>query len=644
MSISLDSLFSRVANNYGVDNLKPDSYGKQNSATYNDNFIDLRNNNEEDKTYDDFVEAYIEAAMNLGYTKEEAIKELESNDITVDSSYSTKSNGNNTETEKKQTNTSSIMKTVSVDKSTLPKEIQEMIEDIEGQIDENDQKINELEDQIENLSKEAQEAIEEAIKNQEKIQDEYDEDSQKALSKAMEEYISANKEDPGSMDKTDLQQLIKDGMPNKPDLAEVTASLAAASDIVSEIDDCLSDLNKLTQDSKSLENQINQLTTKQVTDCDKVASILEEEKGVTISDEEWNLAETNNVNLSEKMEDGSARYIFAQGKSDNQYHIYDMAQGGASLARLYGDNQGFCIVESGNGYINNYTENENGTNTVYSINECGEINETKACYSTCSPLSFDLNGDGVKTSNNIIDYDIDGDGQKDKINDSADAVLVFDKDNDGISGTDGSECFGNNTDLDGDGKADGFKDGFEALKAMATEAGLINGKDDNILDENDLAILEKDYGLKMKTNGYNSESQSLSELGITEINLSETDTTTLIDNFDGNGNQLMKQNGATFKINGETREYADIWHKKQDEDFANDEQENIYSTRTESYESFYNLYKSDSENLRNKIEETKNRYNNFSKINKRIKEEGNNEATNFFENLKLKKEYEKYAS
>ena len=51
MSISLDSLFSRVANNYGVDNLKPDSYGKQNSATYNDNFIDLRNNNEEDKTY-----------------------------------------------------------------------------------------------------------------------------------------------------------------------------------------------------------------------------------------------------------------------------------------------------------------------------------------------------------------------------------------------------------------------------------------------------------------------------------------------------------------------------------------------------------------------------------------------------------------
>ena len=37
----------------------------------------------------------------------------------------------------------------------------------------------------------------------------------------------------------------------------------------------------------------------------------------------------------------------------------------------------------------------------------------------------------------INDFDIDGGGVKDKINDSADAVLVFDKDGDGISGEDG---------------------------------------------------------------------------------------------------------------------------------------------------------------------------------------------------------------
>ena len=66
--------------------------------------------------------------------------------------------------------------------------------------------------------------------------------------------------------------------------------------------------------------------------------------------------------------------------------------------------------------------------------------------------SLDLNNDGLKTRETVVSYDIDGDGKVDKINDSADAVLCFDKDGNGISGKDGSECFGNNTDLDGDGK------------------------------------------------------------------------------------------------------------------------------------------------------------------------------------------------
>ena len=100
------------------------------------------------------------------------------------------------------------------------------------------------------------------------------------------------------------------------------------------------------------------------------------------------------------------------------------------------------------------------------------------------------------------------------INDSADAILVFDADGDGISGEDGSECFGDNTDLDGDGVADGYKDGFEALKALANKEGLVNGIDDNTLDENDLKILEEKYGLQIKTDGYNSEASSLFDAGI----------------------------------------------------------------------------------------------------------------------------------
>ena len=307
-----------------------------------------------------------------------------------------------------------------------------------------------------------------------------------------------------------------------------------------------------------------------------------------VSEEEWALVEANNIDLKEKLPDGSPRYIFAQGANDGKYHIYDMGDPGCSseggtvyyrsLAREYACGQGMDIVDWTNGWIStlgNPTEEVGPgyyktSGTVMYMNDCGKMESFDTCYSTASPLAFDLDGDGVKTSNKVVDFDIDGDGKVDKINDSGDAVLVFDKDHNGKAGEDGSECFGNNTDLDGDGKADGYKDGFEALKALALKEGLINGNDDNVLDEADLKILEEKWGLGIKKDGYTGETSSLADAGITEINLAATDKTTLEDNFDGNGNQLMRQEGATFKVNGETREYADIWHRKLDETQGSD--------------------------------------------------------------------------
>ncbi len=286
-----------------------------------------------------------------------------------------------------------------------------------------------------------------------------------------------------------------------------------------------------------------------------------------ISDKEMAFVEEKGLDLTEKLADGSPKYIFAEG-ADGNYHIYDMSYGagnqGATLARLYGEGGGFDIVKSGSGYLNGLQEaSENNGRPVYYI--CGDnLKQFQGCYGTSSPLSLDLNGDGVKTSENIVDFDIDGDGIVDKINDSADGVLVFDKDGDGISGEDGSECFGDNTDIDGDGKKDGYKDGFEALKAFARDKGLINDADDMVLDADDIKYLEENFGFGIKAGGYTSETQTLTELGITEINLAKTDATSLQDDFDGNGNQLMTQEGATFVQNGETKEYADIWHKKQD--------------------------------------------------------------------------------
>ena len=289
----------------------------------------------------------------------------------------------------------------------------------------------------------------------------------------------------------------------------------------------------------------------------------------SISAEEMALVKDNNINLNEKYPDGSPKYIFAKGKEDGKYHIYEMSPdgtNGTSLARTYGCNGGYDIIESGNGYLNGLQKTGDcGGEKIYYLNDCGSAGSFNGCYSTCSPLSFDLNGDGVKTSDAIVDFDIDGDGIVDKINDSADGVLVFDSDGDGISGEDGSECFGDNTDIDGDGKKDGYKDGFEALKSFALKAGVINGEDDMVIDENDIKYLEENFGFKMKAGGYNSEAQSLLDLGITEINLAKTDETTMNDDFDGQHNQLMTQQGATFKQNGETKEYADIWHRKYEE-------------------------------------------------------------------------------
>jgi hypothetical protein len=115
-----------------------------------------------------------------------------------------------------------------------------------------------------------------------------------------------------------------------------------------------------------------------------------------------------------------------------------------------------------------------------------------------TPLTFDLNGDGVKTSDKMTQYDIDGDGTIDNINDVADGTLTI------RGGASGKDLFGNNTDLDGDGKADGFKDGFEALKALALKEGLIDDQKDMVLDASDLTLLEKKYQLGMKTVGYHS--------------------------------------------------------------------------------------------------------------------------------------------
>jgi len=278
-----------------------------------------------------------------------------------------------------------------------------------------------------------------------------------------------------------------------------------------------------------------------------------------ISAEEKKLILDNNIDITKG-------YFIAQAR-DGNWHVYN--SNGTSVARQYGKKgnglRGSDIIPSGSGYVNGKKLNPNGK-TVYTFSAVnadltdGKQTNDKYSYSTSSPLSFDVNGDGVSTSSQTMMYDIDGNGSLDKINNSNDWVLAFDKDGNGIAGENGSELFGDNTDLNNDGVKDGYKNGFDALKALASQEGLI-GENDNVLDKKDLNTLSQKFGLTM-TRGYGGEARSFDELGITQINLAQTDETTLHKNFDGRNNDLMTQEGATFVVNGETREYADIWNAK----------------------------------------------------------------------------------
>lgn len=427
------------------------------------------------------------------------------------------------------------------------------------------EELNEKQDEYDEI----QEAIENATKD---YQDSEARNRQQAIYKAMAEYNEQEDGDWNSYLQKELKGVVGDSA-FQTLISDLSGSSKSAArelgglQVLANSQKTMMDASKAIVDSVSADIQSLQDT---VSVCEAsiqtVRNKILEAITNSISEEEMALVEANNIDLTEKMEDGSPRYVFAKGKSDGQFHIYDLQQG-ATLARLYADGQGFDIVESGNGYINGFEklDDSSGGETVYYIGDCGSACSFNACYTTSSPLSFDIDGNGIATTNEVVDFDIDGDGIMDKINNSADAVLVFDKDGDGISGADGSECFGDNTDIDGDGTKDGYKDGFEALKALAAEAGVVNGADDMVIDADDIKLLEEQYGLKIKTEGYNSEAQSLLDIGITEINLANTDETTLIDNFDDMGNQIMYQEGATFKIDGEERGYADIWHRKYEE-------------------------------------------------------------------------------
>ena len=181
------------------------------------------------------------------------------------------------------------------------------------------------------------------------------------------------------------------------------------------------------------------------------------------------------------------------------------------------------------------------------------------------PLVFDMTGQGVRTSNRTVMFDITGQGRNVRIHDigSGSAVLVFDADGDGIAGENGRELFGFFSSIRG-GRDEFYMDGFEALAEFvkkAEEKGVLakGALARRRLDAGDLERLHRAYGFGLRVGGVRTRTLSPREAGVAEIALSDSPSRRLF-NFDGQGDDVMRRDGATFvRADGGVRSYEDVF-------------------------------------------------------------------------------------
>jgi hypothetical protein len=208
-----------------------------------------------------------------------------------------------------------------------------------------------------------------------------------------------------------------------------------------------------------------------------------------------------------------------------------------------------------------------GTAEPLNVNLSEFLPDAKNTSSLASPLVMDLEGTGLKIRHaHLVAVDVDGDGQREVVTDLEPSMglLLFNADGSELAG-----AFGDNTDLSAYGvetPVEGFADGFAALRALCEHLGLVKGRGAMSLDADAIAFLEREVGLRVRLGGVRGEDErSLTELGITRFDLGDERHVDLLSlsEKDAFGNRMMRQRGATFVIQGQVREYADLWFNVQ---------------------------------------------------------------------------------
>ena len=177
-----------------------------------------------------------------------------------------------------------------------------------------------------------------------------------------------------------------------------------------------------------------------------------------------------------------------------------------------------------------------------------------------SPLVLDLNGDGVTStfiSETSTYFDLDNNGMKERTGwvQSTDGLLALDKNSDGVI-NDGNELFGNYTK---DTLGNYSNNGFDALSKYDTDH-------DNVIDANDEIYTALQVWQDSNTDGITDagELHSLSELGVSSINLTYQTTDTLEERNSIRQTSTFIQETTDTEGNtiAETKTVNDVWFRK----------------------------------------------------------------------------------
>ncbi len=158
------------------------------------------------------------------------------------------------------------------------KEIKEKIEKLEKEKKENLEKMDKIEDKIEQKAKDAEENIAAAAAQQEAQVEEHKEESQQVLHENIQAYIAANKDGGEGMTRDELNENIKNALPDAPAAGEALSALTAASADVNEMDSYLSKLSGMIQDTDAIDKEIKGLNEQYDAAAEAQAAAEEAEK------------------------------------------------------------------------------------------------------------------------------------------------------------------------------------------------------------------------------------------------------------------------------------------------------------------------------------------------------------------------------